>query len=81
MAGTTLYISAGLKKRRYRNTEKTNSQVWELFLPSFFFLQELLSVLTLLTQVFVHLWHRIRGISFFIVRKNKHFELCLNLAI
>lgn len=57
-AGTLLYILAALKKRTQRN--KT-VKVWELFLLPFFFFQELLSVLTLLTQVFVHLWHWISG--------------------
>lgn len=61
--GTLLYLLAGLEKKEYMQShrKKTHSKVWELFLFSFFFFQELLSVLTLLTQVFVHLWHRIRG--------------------
>lgn len=50
------------EKIKNRDTEKKQTvKVWELFLFSFFSFQELLSVLTLLTQVFVHLWHRISG--------------------
>lgn len=48
------------KERKERERNKT-VKVWELFLVPFFFFQELLSVLTLLTQVFVHLWHWISG--------------------
>lgn len=54
----------GWKNKERTETEgpkKQTVKVWELFLVSFFFFQKLLSVLTLLTQVFVHLWHQITG--------------------
>ncbi len=62
MAGTLLYILARLKKKKKGHRERNKTvKVWELFLVPFFFFQELLAVLTLLTQVFVHLWHWISG--------------------
>lgn len=51
-----------IEKIKDRDGERNKTvKVWELFLFPFFFFQELLSVLTLLTQVFVHLWQWISG--------------------
>lgn len=55
---TALHFGRTGKKRTQRN--KT-VKVWELFLVPFFPFQDHLSVLTLLTQVFVHLWCWISG--------------------
>ena len=55
---TALHFGRGGRGGRQRN--KT-LKVWELFPVPFFCFQEVLSVLTLLTQVFVHLWQWISG--------------------
>lgn len=62
MTGTLLYVQAEKSKENPEvGSENKQDGVWELLSVSFFWFQELLSALTLLTQVFVHLWRRISG--------------------
>lgn len=61
MTGTLLYVEKKSKENPEVGSENKQVGVWELLSVSFFWFQELLSALTLLTQVFVHLWRRISG--------------------
>lgn len=58
---TALFFWQEWKKKGQRKRKKQNNQSVGTFPCSFFFFRDLLSELTLLTPVFVHLWHRING--------------------